>query len=84
MGMVGLTLHVMPESAEVNIHHIKENIQKVQHVPQVSEKPIGFGLVQLDVLLVFDDKKGAGDAEEQIKAIQGVGSVESGDVTLIS
>ena len=84
MGMVGLTLHVMPESAEVGIHHLKESIQKVQHVRQVSEEPIGFGLVMLDVLLVFDDKVGAGDAEDRIKAIPGVGSVESGDVTLIS
>ena len=82
--MVGLTLHVMPESADVNIHELKEKIHKVQHVRQTAEKPIGYGLVMLDVLLVFDDKVGAGNSEEQIKAIHGVGSVESGDVTLIS
>ena len=84
MGMVGLTLHVMPESPEVNMHDLKKHISEVKHVRQVSEKPIGFGLVKLDVLLVFDDKAGAGDSEDKIRAIHGVGSVESGDVTLIS
>jgi translation elongation factor aEF-1 beta len=84
MGMVGLTLHIMPESTDVNLHDLKSHIEKVEHVRQISEKPIGFGLVMLDVLLVFDDKAGAGSAEEKIKAIHGVGSVETGDVTLIS
>jgi elongation factor 1-beta len=84
MGMVGLTLHVMPETPEVDLHALKKHIEQVQHVRQITEKPIGFGLVQLNVLLVFDDKKGAGDSEEKIRSIHGVGSVESGDVSLIS
>ena len=84
IGMVGLTLHVMPESTDINIHDLKKHIEQVKHVKQVSEKPIGFGLVKLDVLLVFDDKAGAGDSEDKIRAIHGVGSVEPGDVTLIS
>ena len=82
--MVGLTLRVMPENSEVNIHELKNKIAQVQGVRQINEKPIGFGLVVLEVLLVFDDKIGAGDAEEKIASIKGIGSVESGDVTLIS
>lgn len=74
----------MPEGTEVNLHNLKSAIQKVEHVRQITEKPVAFGLVQLDVLLVFDDKVGAGDSEDKIRAIPGVGSVESGDVTLIS
>ena len=84
MGMVGLTLNVMPDSADADLHEIKKKIQEVMHVRQVTERPIGFALVKLEVLLVFDDKTGAGDAEDRIRAISGVGSVESGDVSLIS
>jgi translation elongation factor aEF-1 beta len=84
MGMVGITLHVMPESTEINIKDLKKQIEGIKHVREVTEKPIGFGLVKLDVLLVFDDKAGAGDSEDKIKSLHGVGSVESGDVTLIS
>jgi len=39
--------------------------------------------VMLEVLLVFDDKIGAGDFEGKVREIEGVGSVEAGDITLI-
>ena len=69
MGMVGLTLHVMPEDAESNIHDIKKHITSIHGVRQVIEKPIGFGLMMLDVLLVFDDKVGAGNFDARRRAV---------------
>ncbi|MFA4820200.1 MAG: elongation factor 1-beta [Candidatus Aenigmatarchaeota archaeon] len=84
MGQVALTLNVMPENIEVNINQLKQRIQDAVNPQQIVEKPIGFGLVLLEVLLVFDDKKGVdGDYEEKIRSIEGVGSVESGNATLI-
>lgn len=83
MGQVALTLRVMPESPEVDLNELKEKIEVVADVRQIIEKPIAFGLVMLEVLLVFDDKVGASDIEDRIRSIEGVGSVESGDVTLI-
>ncbi|MBS3051458.1 MAG: elongation factor 1-beta [Candidatus Aenigmarchaeota archaeon] len=83
MGQVALTLNVMPESTDVDIRGLKEKIKAVADVKQIVEKPVAFGLIMLEVLLVFDDKKGASDFEEKIRGIDGVGTVESGDITLI-
>ncbi len=83
MGQVALTLRVTPESPEVDLQKLKENISSIEGVKQINEKPIGFGLVALEVLLVFDDKKGSPDFEEKVRSIEGVGSVETGDITLI-
>ena len=83
MGQVALTLNIMPESPDVNLQGLKEKIKEVADVKQIVEKPIAFGLVMLEVLLVFDDKIGASDFEDKIRSIEGVGTVESGDITLI-
>lgn len=83
MGQVALTLKVMPESISVNLGSLKKKIGEAAEVKQIAERPIGFGLVMLEVLLIFDDRAGAGDIEEKIRSIEGVGSVEAGDVTLI-
>ncbi|KHO47678.1 MAG: elongation factor EF-1 beta subunit [archaeon GW2011_AR5] len=83
MGQVALTLKVMPESPDVDLQALKERIAEAVDVKQIVDKPVGFGLVMLEVLLVFDDKIGAGDFEEKVRGIEGVGSVEAGDITLI-
>jgi len=83
MGKVALTLKVMPESPDVDLDELKNRIKSLKNLQQISEKPIGFGLVCLEVLFVFEDKEGIGDIEEKLRSIDGVGSVESGDVTLI-
>ena len=83
MGQVALTLKVMPESPDVDLQALKERIAEAVDVKQIVDKPVGFGLVMLEVLLVFDDKIGAGDFEGKVREIEGVGSVEAGDKTLI-
>ncbi len=83
MGQVAMTLRVMPENADVDLEDLKSRINNMADVKQIEEKPVAFGLVMLEVLLVFDDKVGAGDTEEKMRALGGVGSVEAGDVTLI-
>jgi translation elongation factor aEF-1 beta len=86
MGMVGLTLRVMLESPDTDVLSVKKSIEKIASPKQITEKPVAFGLKMLEVLLIFDDKKGADieKIEESIRSIDGVSSVESGDVTLIS
>lgn len=83
MGKVALTLKVMPKGPDINLEKLKDEIRSIGNVQQISEKPIGFGLVGLEVLLVLEDKEGIGDIEEKIKNLEGVESVESGDVTLL-
>ncbi|HLC77414.1 MAG TPA: elongation factor 1-beta [archaeon] len=83
MGQVAMTLRIMPESTDVDLNDLKRRINDAADVKQIVENPVAFGLVMLEVLLVFDDKVGAGDIEEKIRALEGIGSVEAGDVTLI-
>lgn len=90
MGNVAITLKVMPESSEVNLTDLKKKITEVfeefheAKLQNIYEKPIGFGLVALQVLIVLPDSAGGTDSiETAIRAIEGVSSVESEGVTLI-
>ncbi len=83
MGEVAVSLRVMPQQ-DADTGSIKSKIKEMG-AESIQEKPIGFGLVMLEALFVFDDKQGANtDAlEEKIRAIAGVASVEQGDAALI-
>jgi len=85
MGQVALTLKVGLEGPDVDVEEIKRKISGAVDSQDIREVPIAFGLKMLEVLLVFDDKKGANtdDLEKKISEIEGVSSVEAGDVTLI-
>lgn len=83
MGLVAATFKIMPESADTDIEKIKHEINVRLKPKQVKEIPIAFGLKLIEVLLVFEDKEGIGSVEEKLRTIEGVASVESGDVTLI-
>lgn len=84
MGQVAITLKVMPESPEVDIGRLKEEIRNSVDVQEIKEEPIGFGLVALKVLIVLQDSSGGTDTiEHTISEISGVGSVDTEDVTLL-
>ena len=85
MGQVALTMKIMPDGMDVNIKQLKEQLSELEGVNDVKEVPIAFGLKMLEVLFVFDDKKGANtdEIESKILAIPGVASVEQGEITLI-
>ncbi|MBI2233164.1 MAG: elongation factor 1-beta [Candidatus Aenigmarchaeota archaeon] len=84
MGQVAITLKVMPESPEVDIGKLKEEIRNSVDVKEIREEPIGFGLVALKVLIVLQDSTGGTDMiEKSISEISGVASVDTEDVTLL-
>ena len=90
MGQVAVTLKVMPTSAEVNLDKIKKQIEAALEeyhdakLQQIYDKPIGFGLTALQVLIVLPDTAGGTESiEAAIASIEGVSSVESEGVTLI-
>ncbi len=82
MGLVAATFKIMPENPR-DAKKIKDKIQGNIDVKEIKEIPIGFGITLIEVLLVFDDKLGIGSVEEKLRSIEGVSSVESGDVTLL-
>ncbi len=89
MGNVALTLTVMLESPEVDVEKIKkeakERLSKLDvNVKEIKEKPVAFGLKNLEILVVFPERPGGTDAiENSIAEIEGVTSVETGDITLL-
>lgn len=89
MGQVALTLKVMPQSPEVDLEKIKEEIKKVEteniKISDMTVEDIAFGLKAIKVLFVMPDKGGVNpsEIEEKIKSIEGVGEVETESVTLI-
>ncbi|MBI5347208.1 MAG: elongation factor 1-beta [Candidatus Aenigmarchaeota archaeon] len=89
MGQVALTLMIMPESPETDIEAIKKQAKKRLErldvvIKEIKEKPVAFGLKMLEILLTFPDRPGGTDAiEHAISEIDGVASVEAGDITLL-
>jgi len=83
MGLVAATFKIMPENIDTDITRIRNDIKSRVETKEIKEIPIAFGLKLIEVLIVFDDKEGIGSVEEKLKSIEGVASVESGDVTLL-
>jgi len=84
MGTVAVLMRVMPESPEVDLGRLKDQIKReVPAVKDIREEPIGFGLKALIVAALVDDAAGESDAVEMaIQKIPGVERAEITDVTL--
>ena len=90
MGTVALTFKIMPESPETDLAKLKGEIKGViakheeMELKNITEMPIAFGLISLEILITMPDKVRGTDAlEEDLSNIPEVSSVEAGDVTLL-
>ncbi|RLJ03293.1 MAG: elongation factor 1-beta [Candidatus Aenigmatarchaeota archaeon] len=84
MGDVAISLKVVPDSPEVDLEKLKEEIGKKVKVDDIKEEPIGFGLKALKILVVVPDSGGGTDEiERSLEEIEGVSSVIVEGVTLI-
>lgn len=88
MGIVAVTFKIMPESVDTDLNAVKDGVRKsiAKHkemqLKAMEEKPVAFGLKSLEILIVLPDGS-MSSLEEDLARIEGVASVESGDVTLI-
>lgn len=84
MGSVALIIKVMPESPEVDLEKLKEEIRKrVKGLNDMQEEPIGFGLKALKIAVVVNDTGGESDAvEQEVNEIEGVERAEIVELTL--
>ncbi|OPX60821.1 MAG: Elongation factor 1-beta [Methanobacterium sp. PtaB.Bin024] len=85
MGEVVATIKLMPESPEVDLAQIKENVEKSipegTELHKIEEEPIAFGLVALNVMVIVDDGEGGTEkAEEIFSQLDDVASIEVVDV----
>jgi elongation factor 1-beta len=85
MGSVALIIRVMPESPEVDLEKLKEEIRKrIKGLNDMQEEPIGFGLKALKIAVVVNDTGGESDAvEKEINEIEGVERAEIVELTLM-
>lgn len=82
-----VTIKIMPESPEVNLEELKEQIkQKITDFAGEGEmreelEPIAFGLKALKITFVMDENKGSPEpVEKEIEKLEEVNSVEVVDV----
>ena len=85
MGEVLATIKVMPESPEVDLAKIKENIKSLipddAELHEIEEEPIAFGLVALNVKVIVDDAEGGTEkVEENLSKLDDISSVKVVDV----
>ena len=89
MGDVAMIYRMMPESPEVDLERVKNDIKAAAEsvgaeLNRADVKPVAFGLKALEIVIVMDDKSGkSGELEEKLNAIEGVQGVELTDMSLI-
>lgn len=85
MGQVAVSYRVSLEGPETDAERVMQDIRRIPDIQDARIVPVGFGVKMIEVMAVFDDKKGANtdQIENRLKSIEGVTEVETGDVTLI-
>ncbi|WMT52134.1 MAG: elongation factor 1-beta [Ferroplasma sp.] len=88
MGDVMVQLRVLPESVEIDLGRLKNEItnviDKLCKINEVKEEEIGFGLSALMFSVIVPDEEGKIDSvENAISSVEGVSQVDTRDVTLI-
>lgn len=87
MGIAVVTIKVMPESPEVDLEIIKEQVAKMvvefagEGDTKASIEPVAFGLKCLNYIFVMDEDLGSPDVlAERVQEIEGVQSADISDV----
>ncbi len=76
----------MPTDAQASLKEIERKLRQAfgEDLREVVEKPVAFGLLSLEAIIVMDDTGGQLDrSEEIITGLSGVGSVETVSVDLL-
>jgi elongation factor 1-beta len=78
MGEVAVILKIMPESPEIDITKLQEEIKaNVPGIEDMRVEPIGFGLSAIKIAMITQDEEGAGDNVEGLfSKIAGIERVE--------
>ena len=84
MGEVVTTIKLNPESPDVDLEkmkeEIKESIPEGAELHKINEEPIAFGLVALIVMVVTEDAEGGTEkVEGNLAKIKGVSNIEVTD-----
>ncbi len=86
MGKVVLIYSLKPESANVDLNKIVEQVKKIPHFDNLEIKPFMFGMNQIFATFIMDDKvqtTGLEEIEKKLNALKGISSVNQEAMTLI-
>ncbi|HJJ55570.1 MAG TPA: elongation factor 1-beta [Methanocorpusculum sp.] len=78
MGQVAVILKIMPESPDVDMNKLQEDIKsKIEGIHDMKVEPIGFGLSAIKIAMITEDCEGSSDKIEGLfKGIPGVNTAE--------
>ncbi len=82
---VAVSMRIMPESVEVDVDKIKNEIEGMGlELKDIKVVPVAFGLKAIEAVFLVADEGGVVEKlEEKLKSIEGAGDVETISVTLI-
>jgi elongation factor 1-beta len=85
MGVVAVKIKIMPDSPEIDIKEVEENVKTLiekQGVknPQFEIEPIAFGLKAIIVMFGWPEEKELEELEEKLRKIRNVSSVQLIDI----
>ena len=85
MSVAAVKIKFMPSSLEADLSEIEVNIRKILERnsvknPQFDIEPIAFGLKAIIVMFGWPEEKELETLEEELKEIDGIGSVEVVDM----
>lgn len=88
MGDVAVLMKILPADVELDIEALKEQvIGKVKPLCEVNKveiNEVGFGLKAIKIQVIVPDEEGKIDqVEETISSVEGVGQVDTEEVTLV-
>ncbi len=86
MARVAITFRILPEDADVDIDSLKSAVRGALGgaLRDMKVKPLAFGIMAIEAMVVVDDAAGGSEALEQsLASVRGVGTVETVDVTLV-
>ncbi|HTY43847.1 MAG TPA: elongation factor 1-beta [Patescibacteria group bacterium] len=81
MGTIGVKIKVMPESPEVDMEKLKENVKALVQKKggrnrEYMIEPVAFGLMSLTAFFEWPEEKAMEELEDSIKKIKNVSSTQ--------
>ncbi len=88
MADVAVVLKLLPDDSDTDISKIIEKIEpalgKICRINKIAEQELAFGLKSIRLEVIVPDEEGKiGAVEAKLQEIEGIGQVDTEDVTLV-